>query len=81
MAEKARDEIDELFRDGRAIDEALRKAVRKALLRHKQMGLPVVSWQDGQVVWIPPEEIVVDEPGEPKKPGPLEGPGLPTPVE
>lgn len=75
MIQKARDDIDELFRDGRAIDEALRQAVRKALLRHKQMGLPVVSWENGKVVWIPPEEIFVDDPQQQKKPGPSGEPG------
>jgi len=39
------------------------------------MGLPIVTWQDGKVLWIPPEEIPVEEPGEQKKPGLLEEPG------
>jgi hypothetical protein len=28
----------------------------------KQLGVPLVVWRDGQVVEIPPEEIVVDPP-------------------
>ena len=36
---------------------ALRKAVRQALLRHKQAGNPVAVWQDGRVVWIKPKDI------------------------
>jgi len=40
--------------------EALREAVREALLRHKQAGNPVVVWRDGRVVWIPPEDIPVE---------------------
>ena len=75
MIQKARDEIDELFRDGRAIDEALRQAVRKALLRHKKAGVPIVSWEDGKVVVIPPEEIPIGEPDQQKKPGPSQEPG------
>lgn len=51
-----------LFADGREIDAALAKAVRAALLEHKRAGNPIAAWQDGRVVWIPPEEIVVDEP-------------------
>lgn len=43
------------------IQRALRAAVRDALMRHKQAGLPVVIWRDGAVVWIPPEEIVLQE--------------------
>ena len=41
--------------------EPTRRAVRKALLRHKQLGLPIVSWEGGKVVVIPPEEIPLDE--------------------
>jgi hypothetical protein len=42
------------------IHEALRLARRDALRLHKRMGNPIAVWQDGQVVWIPPEEIDVD---------------------
>lgn len=51
-----------LFADGREIDAALAQAVREAILEHKRAGNPIAVWQDGRVVWIPPEEIVVDEP-------------------
>ena len=37
--------------------EAMRQAVREALLRHKQAGNPVAVWQDGRVVWIQPKDI------------------------
>lgn len=46
-----------------AILEALRLAVRDALAHHKRAGNPIATWRDGRVVWIPPEEIVID--GEP----------------
>ena len=36
---------------------AMREAVREALLRHKQLGNPVAVWEDGQVVWLAPDEI------------------------
>jgi len=36
---------------------AVRQGVQDALRRHKQAGNPVAIWRDGQVVWIPPEEI------------------------
>jgi hypothetical protein len=39
---------------------AMREAVREALLRHKQLGNPVAVWQDGQVVWLAPDEIPTD---------------------
>jgi hypothetical protein len=49
--------IDELFDEGTAIDEALKKAVREELLKHKKLGNPIVVWDGYKVVWIPPEEI------------------------
>jgi hypothetical protein len=53
--------IDELFRDGKEIDSALRNAVQQALLQHKKAGNPVVEWRDGKVILIKPEDIVVEE--------------------
>jgi hypothetical protein len=44
-----------------AVEEAMRDAVRHALLTHKRAGNPVVSWEDGRVVIIPAEEISVEE--------------------
>lgn len=44
---------------GHLIDEALKKAVREAILQHKREGLPIVIYRDGQAVWVPPEEIGV----------------------
>lgn len=40
--------------------EALNLARQDALRLHKRMGNPIAVWQDGRVVWIPPEEIPVD---------------------
>lgn len=39
----------------------MNRAVRAALLRHKQAGNPVAIWRDGAVVLVPPEEIPVDD--------------------
>lgn len=52
-----RKDISKLFSDRKMIDKALGKAVRDALLRHKQAGHPVVEWRDGKAVWIAPEDI------------------------
>jgi type II secretory pathway component PulJ len=41
--------------------EALRRAVRQALLRHKRAGNPVAVWRDGRVQWIAPDDIPVAE--------------------
>lgn len=53
--------IDEFFSNGSEIDKALQKAVKEALLQHKKAGNPVVSWKDGQIVWIQPEDILVKD--------------------
>ena len=55
--EPARDLVAERFTDGTLMDEAMKKAVAEAVLRHRQLGLPIVVWRDGKVVWIPPEEL------------------------
>jgi hypothetical protein len=57
MADLPRKSIDEILRDGTAIDAALQKAFENAMRRHKQAGHPLVVWKDGQIAWIPPEEI------------------------
>lgn len=62
--------ISELLADGMAMERALQKAVRIALLEHKRAGNPICVWRDGQVVWIPPEEIPVDD--RPPENGPVE---------
>ena len=49
------------FADDRAVESTLNRAVREALLRHKRLGESIAVWRDGQVVIVPPEEIVVDE--------------------
>lgn len=53
--------LDELFKDGRAIDEALKEAARDARRLHKALGNPMATWQDGRVVWVQPEDIRVDD--------------------
>jgi hypothetical protein len=53
--------IAELFEDGRAIDEALREAARDARRFHKAMGHPMATWIDGKVVWVQPDDIVIDD--------------------
>jgi hypothetical protein len=50
-------DIRRIFAEGTAIDQALGRAVRDALRRHKRAGHPVAEWRDGRVVWVEPEEI------------------------
>ena len=40
--------------------EAMRQAVREALLEHKRAGNPVAVWRNERVEWIQPEDIPAD---------------------
>ena len=53
--------LDQLFEDGQSIDDALKDAARDARRMHKALGNPMATWRDGQVVWIQPEDIHVDD--------------------
>jgi hypothetical protein len=53
------DSVNERVRDLRLVERALARAVRAALLRHKQAGNPVCEWRDGKVVWIASEDIQI----------------------
>jgi len=57
-----------LFEDGRPIDHALREAARDARRLHRALGNPMTTWQDGQVVWVQPEDIRIDDSEEPHEP-------------
>ena len=55
--------LGDRLRDVRLIEQALVRAVRDALKRHKQAGLPIAVWRDGRAVWIEPDDIpIVTEP-------------------
>ena len=69
MASEPFIDIDAAFEEGTPIDEALNEALREVVKRHKQAGLPLASWQDGKVVWIRPEDVPLDEPGQSKEGG------------
>jgi len=56
--------LSERLLDIGLIQGAIARAVRAALLRHKQAGNPIAVWQDGQVVWIAPEDIPIEDGGE-----------------
>ena len=48
------------------VPAALREAARDARRLHKALGHPMATWKDGQVVWIQPEDIIVDDDSEPE---------------
>jgi hypothetical protein len=68
VAEADRD-LDRLHGD--EIVEAMGRAVREAIWRHKQLGESIVVWRDGRIVTVPPEEIEVERP-EPRPRPPLD---------
>jgi hypothetical protein len=51
------EEIDRIARDGDAIDRALVAAYRRTVLRHRNAGVPMAFWRDGQVVEVPADEV------------------------
>ncbi|MBI2355105.1 MAG: hypothetical protein HYV06_08765 [Deltaproteobacteria bacterium] len=59
MAEAIRKDIDKILSEGTEIDQAVKKAVKEAVLRHKQAGNPIVVMKDGRMVWLKPEDIQV----------------------
>lgn len=49
--------------DAREVSRRFAIAVREALLDHKRAGNPVAMWKGGQVVVVPPQDILVTENG------------------
>lgn len=61
MADRPRKDVGAIVRDGTAIDGAIETARWRVVLRHRQLGLPLVVWRDGRVVEIPAESVVIPE--------------------
>jgi hypothetical protein len=58
-------DIPAILADEPRVEKALQDAVQSAIRFHKLMGRPIIVWQDGKVVEIPPEEIkLLDEPND-----------------
>ena len=56
---KKRLTFEEIFSDEAGISAAFARADRAARLEHKMLGLSMPIWRDGELVWLPPEEIEV----------------------
>ncbi|HUD98899.1 MAG TPA: hypothetical protein VMR62_04955 [Bryobacteraceae bacterium] len=50
-------DIDQIFRDGTAIEEAVERAYRRAVKQHRQNGVPMVFWENGKIVEIPADQL------------------------
>ncbi|MBI3047091.1 MAG: hypothetical protein HYY76_02160 [Acidobacteria bacterium] len=58
MKVQGRKDITRVMREDRqAVDEALTRGVRDAMLRHKKDDLPVVIERDGKIEWVKPEDL------------------------
>ena len=58
MKTEAQKDVDRILtEDRRVVSEAIDRGVRKALLRHKQDGLPVVVERDGTIERLEPEDF------------------------
>ena len=58
MKIQARKDIGRIIREDRqAVDGALAKGVRDAVLRHKRDDLPVVIERDGKIESVKPEDL------------------------
>lgn len=47
--------------DYAAIDSAISRGIREAVLNRARLGLSVSTWRDGKVVILSPEEILAQE--------------------
>ena len=50
---------EDLLVDMDKMNKAMALAARDARLLHKQTGHPLVVWRDGEVTWIPADELEV----------------------
>lgn len=54
------DKISAAFDNTVLINAAIAKGVREAMIKHKQAGKPIVVWRDERIIWIPAEEIQIE---------------------
>jgi hypothetical protein len=50
--------------DSGAVLKALQRGSRKAVRMHKLLGNPIVTWREGKVRILQPDEIKLDRPSE-----------------
>ena len=58
-------DINEIFRIGTPILEAMQEAGRQAVIHHQMTGVPLVYWRDGKVVHVDPFTKEVVDPNDP----------------
>ena len=55
------DNITKILNDPEKVTKIIQSGINNALLKHKQAGNQVCEWRNNKVVWIPPENIVINE--------------------
>ena len=58
MKAEAQKDVDRILTENRrVVDQALDRGIRKAMLRHKKDGLPVIIERDGKIESVKPEDL------------------------
>lgn len=58
MKAEAKKDVDRILtEDRRVVDRAIDRGIRKAILRHKKDGLPVVIEREGKIASVKPEDL------------------------
>jgi len=57
MADERKRTISEMVADSELMTEAIRQGIREELLAHARAGNSVPVSENGQIVWLPPDEI------------------------
>ena len=58
MTNKRRVDIARLLQEDEPVKEAIRLGIRDAMKRHIAGGVPMVTWRDGKIAYIQPEELI-----------------------
>ena len=58
MKAEAQKDVDRILHENRrVVGEALKRGVRRAMLRHKNDGSSVVVEREGKIEWLKPEDL------------------------
>jgi ABC-type sugar transport system substrate-binding protein len=60
MPSESSKDIKEIAVNDATIGPAIRQAAREAIERHRQAGVPVVLWENGQVVYRDAGEVLAE---------------------
>jgi hypothetical protein len=55
------DRISRIMNDPELVRKIIQSGINDALLKHKQADNPVCTLKDGKVIWIEPQDIVIQK--------------------